>query len=132
MTDVPVGRLMSTDLVTVGVDATAAEAATRMLETGVNSVLVVDEAGRLEGVLTGTDFLTLVRENDPEDRTPVGTCMTTDVVTASRTDSVAALTALTEGQYTHVPVTDDERVVVGMLSTTDLTRRLAGERQRKR
>lgn len=65
MTDVPVGRLMSTDLVTVGVDATAAEAATRMLETGVNSVLVVDEAGRLEGVLTGTDFLTLVREKRP-------------------------------------------------------------------
>jgi len=130
MTDVPVGRLMSTDLVTVSVDATAAEAATRMLETDVNSVLVVDEAGRLEGILTGTDFVTLVRENDPGDRTPVGTCMTTDVATASRTDSVETLTALADGQYTHIPVTDDERVVVGMLSTTDLTRHLAGKRRR--
>ncbi len=125
MSDVPVGRLMSTDLVTVGVDATAAEAAARMSETGVTSILVVDGAGRLEGLLTGTDFVTLVRENDPEDETPVGTCMTTDVVTVSRTDSVDALSALADGTYTHLPVTDDERVVVGMLSTTDLTRYLA-------
>ncbi|MBP1921299.1 CBS domain-containing protein [Halorubrum alkaliphilum] len=128
MTDVPVERLMSTDLVTVSVEATAAEAATLMLETGVNSILIVDGAGRLEGLLTGTDFVTLVRENDPEDETPVGTCMTADVVTASRTDSVDALSALADGEYTHIPVTDDERVVVGMLSTTDLTRHLAERR----
>ncbi len=131
MSDVPVGRLMSTDLVTVDVDATAAEAALRMLETGVNSILVVDGAGRLEGLLTGTDFVTLVRENDPEDETPVGTCMTTDVVTVSRTDSIDTVSALADGEYTHLPVIDDERVVIGMLSTTDLTRHLAG-RDRER
>jgi len=129
MSDVPVGRLMSTDLVTVDVDSTAVEAAARMLETSVSSMLVVDGAGRLEGLLTGTDFVTLVRDNDPEDETPVGTCMTTDVVTASRTDSVDTLSALADGEYTHVPVTDDERVVVGMLSTTDLTQYLAERRR---
>ncbi|MES3162064.1 MAG: CBS domain-containing protein [Halorubrum sp.] len=129
MSDVSVGQLMSTELVTVGVDATAAEAAQRMLDTRVNAVLVVDGTGRLEGLLTGTDFVTLVRENDPADRTPVGTCMTTDVVTASRTDAVESLTELGGGEYTHVPVTDHERVVVGMLSTTDLTRHLAKKRR---
>jgi CBS domain-containing protein len=126
MTDVPVGRLMSTELVTVVADATAAEAAERMLETGVSSILVVDEAGRLEGLLTGWDFVRLVRENDPHDETLVGECMTADVVTASEDDSVEALADLADGEYSHLPVTDEDGVVVGMLSTTDLTKHLAG------
>ncbi|OYR53963.1 CBS domain-containing protein [Halorubrum halodurans] len=126
MTNVPVGRLMSTTLVTVGADATAAEAADRMLETNVNSILVVDEAGRLEGLLTGWDFVRLVRENDPHDETLVGECMTADVVTASEDDSVEALADLADGEYSHLPVTDDDGVVVGMLSATDLTEHLAG------
>ncbi|GAA0513329.1 CBS domain-containing protein [Halorubrum aquaticum] len=126
MGDVPVGRLMSTDLVTVAADATAAEAAERMGETGVNSILVVDESGRLEGLLTGWDFVRLVRENDPHDETLVRECMTTAVVTASRDDSVDALADLADGEYSHLPVTDDDGVVVGMLSTTDLTEYLAG------
>ncbi|MFC5279771.1 CBS domain-containing protein [Halorubrum rubrum] len=126
MTDVPVGRLMSTELVTVAADATAAEAAERMLETGVNSILVVDEDGRLEGLLTGWDFVRLVRENDPHDETLVGECMTADVVTASEGDSVEALADLADGEYSHLPVTDEDGVVVGMLSTTDLTKHLVG------
>lgn len=117
---------MSTDLVTVAADATAAEAAERMGETGVNSILVVDESGRLEGLLTGWDFVRLVRENDPHDETLVRECMTTAVVTASRDDSVDALADLADGEYSHLPVTDDDGVVVGMLSTTDLTEYLAG------
>lgn len=128
MGDVPVGRLMSTDLVTIAVDATAAEAAERMLETGVGSVLVVDDEGRLEGLLTGWDFVRLVRENDPHDETLVRECMTVDVVTASRNESVDALADLADGEYSHLPVTDDDGVVVGMLSTTDLTEHLAERR----
>lgn len=116
---------MSTELVTVAAEATAAEAAERMLETGVNSILVVDEAGRLEGLLTGWDFVRLVRENDPHDATLVGECMTADVVTASEDDSVEALADLADGEYSHLPVTDGDGVVVGMLSTTDLTKHLA-------
>lgn len=119
---------MSTDLVTIAVDATAAEAAERMLETGVGSVLVVDDEGRLEGLLTGWDFVQLVRENDPHDETLVRECMTVDVVTASRNESVDALADLADGEYSHLPVTDDDGVVVGMLSTTDLTEHLAERR----
>ena len=128
MEDVPVGRLMSTDLVTVAADATAAEAAERIVEAGVSSVLVVDGDGRLEGLLTGWDFVRLVRENDPHDETLVGECMTADVVTASRNESVDSLAELADGEYSHLPVTDDDGVVVGMLSTTDLTQYLAEQR----
>ena len=118
---VPVDELMSTDLVTVAADATAAEAASRMLDAGVGAILVVDDAGRLEGLLTGRDFVRLVRENEPHDETLVGDCMTTNVVTVSPAEPLDELTDLMDGTYSHLPVTEADGVVVGMLSTTDLT-----------
>ena len=128
MDDVPIGRLMSTDLVTVAADATAAEAAARMRDAGVGSVVVVDDDGRLEGLLTGWDFVRLVRENEPHDETVVETCMTTDVVTVSETDSLEDLADIVGDDYSHLPVTDEDGVVVGMVSTTDLTGHLAVRR----
>lgn len=123
-----VDQFMSTDLVTTTRDATAAAAAARMREADVGSILVVDEAGRLEGLLTAVDFVELVRTNDPHDETLVGECMTTDVVTVSPTDAVDEVPALEPGRFTHFPVTDADGTVVGMLSTTDLTEHVARPR----
>lgn len=125
MTDVSVERIMSTELVTVDDDATVATAAQRMLEEDVGSVLVVDDGGRLRGLLTATDFVRLVYENDPEDETPIGACMTTDVVTASPDDTAEDLETLIASGHTHFPVTAANGEVVGMVSTTDLTEHVA-------
>ena len=116
-----VEHLMSTELVTVSPGATAADAANRMMETGVSSLLVVDDDGRLAGLITATDFVSLVRRNDPEDETPVEAFMTTDVVTVSPDDSVEELAAPTDRGYTHLPVVNADSQLVGMVSTTDLT-----------
>jgi CBS domain-containing protein len=116
-----VEHLMSTELVTVSPGATAADAANRMMETGVSSLLVVDDDGRLAGLITATDFVSLVRRNDPEDETPVEAFMTTDVVTVSPDDSVEELAAPTDRGYTHLPVVNADGQLVGMVSTTDLT-----------
>ena len=116
-----VEHLMSTELVTVSPGATAADAANRMMETGVSSLLVVDDDGRLAGPITATDFVSLVRRNDPEDETPVEAFMTTDVVTVSPDDSVEELAAPTDRGYTHLPVVNADGQLVGMVSTTDLT-----------
>jgi len=121
MNDVPVDRLMSTDLTTIERRADAADAAKRMRDTGVGSLLVVDPDGTLAGLITATDFVALVRDNDPKDRTPVEAFMTTDVVAVGREDTVAELAEPTAHGYTHLPVTDDRGEPVGMVSTTDLT-----------
>ncbi|WP_297886913.1 CBS domain-containing protein [uncultured Halorubrum sp.] len=121
MNDVPVDRLMSTDLTTIERGADAADAAKRMRDTGVGSLLVVDPDGTLAGLITATDFVALVRDNDPKDRTPVEAFMTTDVVAVGREDTVAELAEPTAHGYTHLPVTDDRGEPVGMVSTTDLT-----------
>ena len=125
MNDVPVARLMSTDLTTIERGAAAADAATKMRDTGVGSLLVVESDGTLAGLITATDFVTLVRDNDPKDRTPVEAFMTTDVVTVGRDDTVAELAAPTAHGYTHLPVTDDDGRPIGMVSTTDLTAHLS-------
>jgi CBS domain-containing protein len=128
MDDVPVDRLMSTDLTTIDRGAPAAEAATKMRNTGVGSVLVLDPDGTLAGLITATDFVALVRDNDPADRTPVEAFMTTEVVTVGRDDTVAELAAPTAHGYTHLPVTDDDGRPIGMVSTTDLTAHLSRAR----
>ncbi|WP_144799341.1 CBS domain-containing protein [Halorubrum depositum] len=129
MTNVPVERLMSTELVTIPMGAAAATAAERMLETGVSSVLVVDGDGGLAGLITATDFVSLVRRNDPEDETPVEAFMTTDVVTVSPDDSIEELAEPTNRGYTHLPVVGADGKLVGMLSTTDLTAYLSKHRR---
>ena len=125
MNDVPVDRLMSTDLTTIERGADAADAAREMRETGVGSILVLDPDGTLAGLITATDFVALVRDNDPKDRTPVEAFMTTDVVTVGRDDTVAELAEPTAHGYTHLPVTDDEGRPIGVVSTTDLTAHLS-------
>ena len=49
-------KIMSRPPITVGPDDTLAEAARRMLDAGVGSLLVVDEEGDLIGIITETDF----------------------------------------------------------------------------
>jgi CBS domain-containing protein len=125
MNDVPVARLMSNDLTTVERGAAAADAATKMRESGVGSLLVVESDGTLAGLITATDFVALVRDNDPKDRTPVEAFMTTDVVTVGREDTVAELAEPTAHGYTHLPVVDADGRPVGMVSATDLTEYLS-------
>lgn len=56
---VTVGELMSTDLVTISADATLGQAATMIIEHGINCLPVVAD-GQAVGILTSTDlFLSL-------------------------------------------------------------------------
>ena len=125
MNDVPVDRLMSTDLTTIERGAAAADAARKMRETDVSSILVVEPDGTLAGLITATDFVGLVRDNAPKDRTPVEAFMTTDVVTVGREDTVAELAEPTAHGYTHLPVVDEDGRPIGMVSTTELTEHLS-------
>lgn len=121
MEQLSVEQLMSTDLVTIEPGASAAEAASRMLETGVGSIVAVDADDHLVGLITATDFVSLVRQNHPKDETPVEAFMTRDVVTVGPNDTVEELAEPTAHGYTHLPVVDESGALIGMISTTDLT-----------
>lgn len=56
---VTVAELMSTDVITISADATLGEAATRMIENGINCLPVVADSAAV-GIITSTDiFLSL-------------------------------------------------------------------------
>jgi len=122
MNDILVGRLMSTDLITVTPDTLVEEAATRLIENDIGSLVVVDEDNRLEGILTSTDFVHIVSKSKPKAETTVERYMSRDVVTTGAQDSIVdvAETMLAEG-FHHMPVVDDVEGVIGLISTTDLT-----------
>ena len=58
-----IAEVMTRDVVTVHPQAPAADAAALMLQHNVSSVMVVDEAGTLVGLVTMTDYVDLARRS---------------------------------------------------------------------
>jgi len=122
MEDIIVGRLMSSDVVTVTPGTSVEEAADLLLQENIGSVVVVDENEKLKGVLTSTDFVQIVAEKEPKDNTAVTEYMTEEVVTTNAHEQIQdAADRVITYEIHHLPVVDSEDHVVGMLSTTDLT-----------
>jgi len=121
MDDIFVARLMNSDLQTVGPDTLVEDAATQMQENDVGSLVVVDDDGRLAGILTTTDFVDIVARSKPKAETTVERYMTTDVITTdAQTTIQEAADVMLEHGFHHLPVVDDEHGAIGMISTTDL------------
>ena len=58
----PCREFMTTAIVTIGPDATLDEAMTALLQTSVRRLLVVDDGGRLVGVLSRRDIARFIRD----------------------------------------------------------------------
>lgn len=127
MDDIFVASLMSTDIVTVTSDTLVERAAQRLREDQIGSLVVVDSHGRIEGILTSTDFVAIVAKSRPKAETTVERYMSEQVITAGPQDPIrdAADTMITYG-ISHLPVVDEGDTVIGMLSSTDLTAYLSG------
>jgi CBS domain-containing protein len=122
MDDIYVARVMASDLATVTPDALVEDTARLMLDRGIGSVVVVDEDNDLEGILTTTDFVRIVAEREPKDRTPVSAYMTADVLTVGAQVPIEdAADLMIENGVHHLPVVDETAGVIGMVTTTDLT-----------
>ena len=121
MEDIFVGRLMSTELHTASPDTLVEDAAEVLLENDVGSILVVDDDGGLEGILTTTDFVEIVAKSQPKAQTTVSTYMTDDVITADAGTSIRDVAdVMMEHGFHHVPVVDEDESVIGIITTTDL------------
>ena len=127
MDDIFVASLMSTEVVAVTSDTLVEDAAQRLRNEQIGSVVVVDSHGRIEGILTNTDFVAIVAKSQPKAETTVERYMTDQVITVDPQDPIqdAADRMVTYG-ISHLPVVDAEDTVIGMLSSTDLTAYLSG------
>jgi CBS domain-containing protein len=118
---VPTEQLMTPDIITVQSDTQAQDAIETLQENDINSLVVLDDEGKMTGVVTSKDFLNILSDGAGATDATVGDFMTDQVVTISPDDSIqtAAARMITNG-ISHLPVEDDEEIV-GMVSTTDIT-----------
>ena len=124
--DTAVEKLMTTELETVSPNTEITDAANTLLDQNAGSLIALDEETRVSGILTCTDLAELVAENSVSTESTVEEYMTTDVITISPEASVqdAAGRMITAG-IQHLPVTNGDDEMIGMLSTTDITNHLA-------
>ena len=119
---VPTAQLMTSGIVSVTPDTPVEDAVATLLEEQIGSLVVVDEADELVGVVTSNDFLEVIAGGDLDASATVEQYMTAQVITVSPGDSIqtAAARMITNG-ISHLPVTDPEEGITGMITTTDIT-----------
>jgi CBS domain-containing protein len=116
---VRVGSLVRRAPVTCGPETTVQEAAKLMTEARVSAVLVSTEQG--VGILTDRDFRSRVLAAGEPSQARVRSVMSFPVVTASDDVTVEeVLLLMLEHGFHHVPVTDREGRIVGVVSDGDL------------
>lgn len=125
-----VEHVMTSDLATIPVSATAGQAAQTMHRLGLRHLPIVDDAGRLVGILSDRDLrgpmIGIAAEREVTPTTPIDRLMTRDVVTASPGDLVGDVARkIVEHRIGAVPIVDAANVPVGILSYVDVLRRLA-------
>jgi len=107
--------------------ATVEEAIARMLARRQACVLIVDDAGRLTGILTERDILTRVAGAGREPRrTALREVMTANPQALAARDRVAyAVHCMSVAGYRTVPLVDADRRPIGVVTVSDVIRWLA-------
>jgi len=123
-----VRQLMQKDLVTILPTANLHEAALKMKEKKVGSVLIVEDGGKLKGIVTDRDISMAVAADtrDPK-KTHASEIMSTEPVSIqSDADVDYALRIMSQQNVRRLPVCEKERVV-GLLSSADVATELREE-----
>ncbi|MGD0886585.1 MAG: CBS domain-containing protein [Thermodesulfovibrionales bacterium] len=123
-----VSELMQKELVTVPPSSTIHEAALKMKEYGVGSVLVVEEGCNLKGIFTDRDIAIAVAADfkDPQ-TTRVRDIMATNPITINAdADLDSALKIMNKGNIRRLPVTEGGWLV-GLLSSADVATEIREE-----
>lgn len=120
----PVSRLEPTAPRQVPLTASVADAVNVMREDQVGCVLVCDN-GQLVGLFTERDLMCRVLAVGKSLDMAISEVMTPSPETVSPKDSIrAAVRRMKSGGHRHLPVTDDERRPVGILSVKRIVRYL--------
>jgi len=117
------------EIISITRDASVFDAIKLMADRGVGSLLVMD-GDELKGIVTERDYASkVIIKGRASESTPVADIMTTDLVTASLTQSVNdCMTLMSERRIRHLPVLVDGKVA-GMISIGDLVQAIISDQQ---
>src|SRR5262249_15996506 len=95
-----------------------------MLQRDIGAVLIVDDAGKLQGIFSERDLLKKVAGLGANYDRPVSEFMTRRPASVSKTDTLAfVLHKMDGGGYRHVPVVENAKPI-GVLSVRDMLRHI--------
>ncbi len=124
-----VGRICIRDVDTVDREETVWQAAERMHQRAVGTLVIMDHTKEPIGIVTDRDLVerVLAKRLDA-DLTPVSEVMTTNPKTISEDAPIeSALAMMRNGRFRRLPVVDAKGGLVGMLSFDDVLMLLAEE-----
>ena len=104
-------------------ESTVFDAVSQMVDGNVGSLLVT-ESGRLVGIVTERDYLRRVAIVGRDERTtPVREIMSAPIVYTTPESSIdECMAVMTERRIRHLPVLDESREVLGVVSIGDLVK----------
>jgi Zn-dependent protease/CBS domain-containing protein len=116
----PVSSAMVREFRSLPNTATLEEAADALLATSQHDFPIMDETGKVAGVLTRNDLISALRKNDPKIR--VGDVMRRDIPTVTTgTCFEDAFRIMQESNCPAVPVLDGMKRLVGLLTPENVT-----------
>lgn len=106
---------------TIGPDTTVDEASRRMRSKRIGALVVVDDSGRIAGIVSDRGLLwELVDRGVSVLQEPLSRVMTRQVITCSECDEVSSIMAvMTERRIRHIPVVDGDGRLGGLVSIGD-------------
>ena len=120
--DTLVRSVMSASPVTIGPDATVAEAARLLADADIGALPVVTD-GRLAGIVTDRDLVVRILAAGHGPDTPVGEIASADLCSVTPDASLEeAARLLGQAQVRRLPVVDAEGRLVGIVTQADLAR----------
>ena len=130
MSQKTVGDLMHKGIIACSLETTMDEVVRIVSDTSVHAIVVMDDDKRAVGIVSHTDIIRLFGEDLPQ---YVAKDVMSDSVIAVESDQPAKVGAdlmLEQGvdRLLVVEVDGDERIPVGILSTTDLVKEMRGIR----
>ena len=119
----PLFTLEIKDVVKMKPDASVSEAVKEMVRRHIGSVLIVDENDRPIGIFTERDLLIKVIGKNKGLETSLKEVMTPDPIVAREDWSASkALETMISRGFRHLPIVDDQGVLVGIVSIKDIAR----------
>ena len=118
------------NVISIAADASVFEAIKVMADESIGSLVVLDENGKLTGIVTERDYArkVIVMGRSSKD-TRVAEIMTTNVLTAGSDHTVnACMEIMTERRIRHLPVVENDQVIA-MVSIGDLVQAIIADQK---
>lgn len=118
----PVGILNPHQPFCVAQDASVDSVMVQLKSQRIGCVIVVDAQGKISGIFSERDYTLKVYGSEIDcKKTPVEKVMTKEPVTEKLDSTIAfALNLMSQGGFRHLPIVDDAKMPVGIISVKDV------------